>query len=76
MSEPAGSDGGEGGVAAGGGSAAAGGGGGGGSGGTHGERWRRQWLVLKDDGLLLCYRKPKESTPAEVLFSAEFEALP
>eukprot|EP00965_Chrysotila_dentata_P101656 3356271-Pleurochrysis_carterae.AAC.1 len=39
------------------------------------ERWRRRWLVLRDDGLLLCYRRAKDNTPLEVVFSTEFDAV-
>jgi hypothetical protein len=30
-------------------------------------RWRRQWLVLREDGLLLCYGKAKHTQPAQVM---------
>ena len=30
-------------------------------------RWRRQWLVLREDGLLLCYGKAKDTQPAQVM---------
>ena len=52
----------------------AGGGGGGGDGGKGDGRWRRQWLVLREDGLLLFYRKAKDTQPVKVLFAHEFNA--
>ena len=34
---------------------------------------RRQWLVLRDDGLLLFYRKAKDAQPCKVLFAHEHD---
>ena len=30
------------------------------------DRWRRQWLVLRQDGLLLFYRRAKDTHPCKV----------
>ena len=46
----------------------------GGVGGARGGKWRRQWLVLRDDGLILFYQRAKDSQPARILFAHEFEA--
>ena len=45
-----------------------------GGGGARGGKWRRQWLVLRNDGLILFYQRAKDSQPARILFAHEFEA--
>ncbi|KAL1527259.1 hypothetical protein AB1Y20_015934 [Prymnesium parvum] len=37
-------------------------------------KWKRQWLVLREDGLLLCYSKAKDTQPAQVMFVADSDA--
>ena len=37
------------------------------------EFWKREWLVLRDDGLLLRYRRANDATASRVLFAGEFD---